>query len=352
MLWADLFLRHYEDNQRMAGRVTLVDWNYGAREKAKAAYFWRQFREMTPEEFHKEYRETRHRRAFVRHFPKPGGPIDPLYTTRYLQDRGHDVIGAPAASVGFNLWLPGTARNIANVRCHARSADAKRCTGVFVTRWAETVPHWEPCWPGFAAGAAYAWNPGVAARAFERDFCRTFWGLRNTDVLGVLKDATTQTSLLTSGRRLGLYDGDVGKRNVRDELRESLATNSLPELLDASRRVRRRMTALSAAASGASARARRNTRTLEYIELAADVMRLRTEQAELVVRTVTGRTIPASRWRATERQAKDLRERTRALLKSTLSDRSMRSFLTMHFDGEEALPELARPDRIFRILGR
>jgi hypothetical protein len=78
MLWADLFIRNYEENRRMAGKVTLVDWNYGATEDAKSAYFWRQLREMTPEEFHEEYDEIHHRRAFEKYFPRPGAPVDAL----------------------------------------------------------------------------------------------------------------------------------------------------------------------------------------------------------------------------------------------------------------------------------
>ncbi len=352
MLWADPFLRYYEENRRLAGRVTLVDWNYGAAENARAAYFWRQYREMTPEEFHERYDETRHRRAFAKHFPKPGGPVDPLYTSRYLQDRGYRVVGAPAVSTGFSLWMPGAAGNLDNVICHARSAHAKGCEGILVTRWSECVPHWEPCWPGFAAGAAYAWNPGVTVQTFEKDLCRMFWGLPDARVLESIRKATAERPLLSSYKRFGPYDGAAGKRDVRGELEELLVPGSVPEMVKRSRRVHARMAALGGMASKAGSRAARHKRCLDYIELAAWTTMLRATQMELLLGAVMGRPVSPARWRATEKRARELRSRARGLLRATVSGRSMKRFLSMHFDGEEELPQIARPDRIFEILGR
>jgi hypothetical protein len=65
-----------------------------------------------------------------------------------------------------------------------------------------------------------------------------------------------------------------------------------------------------------------------------------------------GKAASTAQWRATERQGRELRSRARGLLRSTVSGRSMKRFLAMHFDGEEELPQIARPDRIFEVLGR
>jgi hypothetical protein len=353
MLWADLFIRHYEENRRMAGKVTLVDWNYGATEKSKSAYFWRQYREMTPEEFHRRYDETKHRNEFRRFFPKPGGGrVDPLYTSRYLQARGYQVVGAPDSSVGHGTWLPGLAGRLANIVCHGRSAAAKGMPGIMTTHWACSI-HWESVLPGFAAGAAYTWNPGVALGQFKRDFSKVFWGLGDGAVLEAFEDATVGIPLFGSYKGFtGPYDGMLGARDMHLWLKELLSRMPPADAAGEAEACRRAASRLRRTVSRAVPRAARNRRSLEYVGLAAEVEELRAEQAGLLLKTVRGR--PASRraWSRMDRKARLLKERTKSLLKRTLGSKSMSRFLAIQFDGEDELPEMARPDRIFQVLGR
>lgn len=345
MLWADMFLRYYEKNGALAGKVVLVDWNYGATQDAKAAEFWRLHRALTPDEFHNHYPDEshpEHRRAFKRYFPRPGEKIDALYTTRYLRDRGYKVIGAPSVSTGVAGWFPDPQTSIRNIVCHSRSALEKKAMGTLVTRWAECLPHWETAWPGMAAGAAYGWNPETNPDDFEDSFCRVFFGAVGKDVFKALKLVTAEHPVFSSLRwSKTTYDGALGARDVDAEIKAVLSRTTCRELERIAALACNNAKKAVSILAGFCRKATRNKFTIQYMDLGARLLALRAEEAQVFFGRGTVRGNPVKRLVRLEKQASRMRTTTEERLNYCMDSKSVKKFLEICFDGESRLPGLA-----------
>jgi hexosaminidase len=353
MLWADMFLRYYTIHPRLAGKVTLVDWNYDAVEGASTAAFWRLYRELTPDEFHNHFPDPahpEHQAAFRNYFPRPGEKIDPLYTTRYLQDRGYEVAGASAVSVG-SQWLPKLSQNLANVACQAASAVAKQAAGSVVTRWGACLPAWEAAEPGFAAGAACAWNAKQPAAELATDLARSLWGLRQSRTLAAwtaLADLELPLSRLASVDWVCVAAPEP--RDVRLEIRELLRRERPAELAKRLRKAVAAARALVRAAQRETKMVRRNRDILEYAAFAGALAELRCRELLLILRGLAGRPAAVAERRTLTRAEVALEKRAAALFGRRLTPASVQSMRVMLFAGERRLADLAAPERLAEVL--
>jgi hexosaminidase len=354
MLWADLFLRYYEMVPAMVGKVTLVDWNYGATADSQAATFWRLHRQLTPEAFHLNYPDPthpEHQKAFKHYFPKPGAMPDPLYTSRFLQDHGYDVAGASAVSVGGSQWLPDLALNLANGSCHARHATVLKMAGTIVTRWGACLPAWEAAEPGFAAGAATAWNSAHPLAELEADLGACLWGLGPSRTLAAW---SALAALRIPCSRLAACDwpnyAEPAPRDVRRELRALLRDERPGDLAQRLEQAAEAAAVLVREARLDAARAKRNRGVLEYLALAAEVAGLRCAETLFILRGLAGEPGSTAEQTAMAQAEARLQKRTAAILRRRMTQDAVNHIITMLFAGERRLLDFAAPDRAVELL--
>ncbi|MFC1672164.1 family 20 glycosylhydrolase [Planctomycetota bacterium] len=355
MMWADMFLRYYEDNRRMAGKVTLVDWNYGVTQESRTAYFWRTYQDWTPEQFAAFNEYPKHRREFEKFFPKSGDePFDALYTSRYLQRIGYDVIGASAVSTGSNLWIRNLNQGVRNTMYHADSAKRKGMSGILCTRWAECSTCWETTRPGVWAAGAFAWRTDMTFDEFKRDFSRACFGVGDDALMsavfevGLLTPVTGGAEFCKKG-----YDGECGERDVSAEWRAKLSRNSpSPDYwLETADTYGKAAMALNKVAKAYVKKAVRNQLSAKYFLLASEALLLRTEQDRLVLKTIMGGHGSAAAWRKLMRRQRLLRSEAQRLLKGTVTRKSMERLLSIWFEGEATLPDVCSETRLYELMG-
>jgi hypothetical protein len=355
MLWADMFLRYYEDNRRMAGKVTLVDWHYGVTHESKTAYFWRTYRDWTPAQFAAFDKYPKHHREFEKFFPKSGDePFDALYTSRYLQSIGYDVIGAPAVSTGNNLWIRDLDRGVRNTMYHADSAVQKGLAGILCTRWAECSPCWETTRPGVWAAGAFAWRHDRSLDEFKRDFSKVYFGVADAALASaVFKVGSLEPVTGGAGFCKASYDGELGARDVRAEWRTKLSRNSpSPECwLETADKFGKAAVALNKVAKACVKKAVRNPFSAKYFLLASEVLVLRTQQDRLVLETIMGGHGAAAKWRKLMRRQNILQLEAQRLLQGTVTEKSLQRLLCMWFEGEKSLPAVCGERRLYELMG-
>ena len=171
IMWGDMVLCHHEALDALRGHVTIMDWDYRSpMPRGEKPWLWGGV-------FAGGVR-TATQRQLVEHymFQADGKTPQPFPYTRFLRDRGFQVIVASAARCCGDTFCVPFPHHVDNVITGARVAADCHVLGSVVTSWALRRSPWPLTEHALIAGAMTMNDPGVSRRDIDAAFAREHFG--------------------------------------------------------------------------------------------------------------------------------------------------------------------------------
>jgi hypothetical protein len=177
IMWCDMPLRHPEALDLLRGHVVMMDWDYWSTQQptrqpdaiwgiSENAFF-------TPRKWTALQREL----YLPYLFTTDGKAVKPFPFTKFLRDRGFQVIVAPAArSLGDSFCVPKE-HHVENILGAVASAQEAHVLGVLITSWALRRSPWPLTEYGLMAGAMALQQPGISRREIDAAFALEHFGV-------------------------------------------------------------------------------------------------------------------------------------------------------------------------------
>lgn len=164
VMWSDYLIKYPEALADLDPDVVVMYWDYGTTQDPET---FLNVRGHTPADAIEQTYSAEMRALYEPYYKIPGKPaaVKALPFTRYFQDQGYGVMGAPSVNSDFQLTIPQYTKRLPNCTVHARECHAAESLGVVVTSWPVCGCPYETQWPAILWNAEVLWQVRPAGEA-------------------------------------------------------------------------------------------------------------------------------------------------------------------------------------------